>query len=367
MKYSLYLGQIAGVKIYVHWTFLILVVWIIFSNANANLGIIEILWSLLFIAAVFACITFHELGHATAAKRYRIVTRKITLLPIGGLAQMEEIPQKPKEELIIALAGPLVNLVIALVLWPLARLTYTAGELNTLQTIGPLNFIPALLSVNLLLALFNLIPAFPMDGGRVLRALLAFKLQHVKATRIAASVGQILAIGFVFLGFVYNPFLVFIGLFIFLGAQSEAIYAESKSVLQGYTVQDVLMHDIPMIDDHSSVKDAADLLLNGQNKNFVVTHEGKPVGTLNRDTIIKAMEEKGGQAFVEDLKNSEIDYFPIDMPLDQAWGKLQQKKDGLALVVSDGELKGVIDPENVAEFIQLRTAQHKYQQSVINH
>ncbi|HET9487083.1 MAG TPA: site-2 protease family protein, partial [Chryseosolibacter sp.] len=251
MKYSLYLGKVSGITIRVHWTFLILIFWIVFSNLRSGLSFNEIAWSLTFVLTIFVCVILHELGHALTAQRFKIKTREISILPIGGVAQMETIPEKPKEELLVALAGPAVNILIAAILYPFVSLTHDMEELKSLAQIGPTNFLAVLMTINLWLALFNLIPAFPMDGGRVLRALLAFKLSHAKATAIAASIGQVLAMVFVFFGFFFNPFLIFIGFFIFLGAQSEAAYAQSKFMLKGFTVQDVLMQEIPRIDNNA--------------------------------------------------------------------------------------------------------------------
>jgi Zn-dependent protease/predicted transcriptional regulator len=359
MKYSLYLGKVSGIKISVHWTFMILIIWIVLSDIRSGLDFAEILWSVGFVLTIFLCVVLHELGHAIAAQRYKIKTRDITILPIGGVAQLESIPEKPKEELVVALAGPLVNVVIATALLPFVNLPATFRELEELAIIGAGNFLPALVKINLSLALFNLIPAFPMDGGRVLRALLGFKLPHSRATRIAATIGQILAIGFVFLGFIYNPFLVFIGFFIYLGAQSEAVYTRSKFALQGFTVNDVLMHEIPVIDERASVKDAAGMLLNSQNKNFVIMSSGHPVGTLSREEIIRTLGDRGEAVPVDEIKDSNLVVLSRDMPLDEAWQLMRQQKKSLLLVMTDGRLEGVVDEENVAEFLLIRTAANR--------
>lgn len=356
MKYSLYLGKIAGIKISVHWTFLILILWIVVSNMRSGLGFGEILWSVSFVLAIFVCVILHELGHSLTAQRFNIKTREISILPIGGVAQLESIPEKPKEELLVALAGPAVNVLIAGVLYPFVTFGKDIGDLDELSRIGPENFFVALMNINLWLALFNLIPAFPMDGGRVLRALLGFRLNHAKATAIAASVGQVLAMVFVFLGFFYNPFLIFIGFFIFLGAQSEAVYARSKFMLQGFTVNDVLMHELPSIDVHATIREAAAKLLDSQNKNFVVSDSGKPVGTLSRDQIIKALGERGDRISVNEVKDEHLIILTPEMPLEEAWQIMQQEKKPLMLVMSNGDLTGVVDQENMAEFILIQTA-----------
>jgi len=356
MKYSLYLGKVSDIKISVHWTFLILILWIVISNARSGSGIVEILWSVGFVLTIFACVILHELGHALAAKRYKINTLDITILPIGGIAQLESMPEKPKEELVVAIAGPIVNLIISAVLFPFVRLTSSINDVNTFQEINAQNFLPALMVINLWLALFNLIPAFPMDGGRILRALLGFKLDHAKATRIAASIGQVLAMVFVFFGFFFNPFLIFIGFFIFLGAQSEAAYSQSKFLLKGFTVNDVLMHQIPVINDSASIKEAVAKLLDSQNKDFLVVKDEKPVGTLSRDQIIKALAEQGESISVHEIKDSDLLSLEPKMELEKAWSLMQQKGKSLMPVISDGQLIGVVDLENIAEFILIQTA-----------
>lgn len=359
MKYALYLGKISGIKIFIHWTFLLLIGWIVLVNVRTNSTTEQILWAIIFVLAVFACVTLHELGHAIAGKQFQVTTSRITLLPIGGVAQMESIPEKPKAELIIALAGPLVNVILAAFLFLFTRHSIDPEELNVATRVGPENFLYALMSINILLAVFNLIPAFPMDGGRVFRALLAFKLGHVKATRIAASVGQFLAIAFMFFGFFYNPFLLFIGLFIFLGAQSESVYAETKSILHDYTVNDVLMKDVPVIDNHASVDEAVKILLAGQNKNFVVVEDGVPVGTLSSDEIIRGLHEQGSQAQIDQIKNKELVYLSSDTPLDKLWNEMQKQKRRIILITTNGKFNGIVDDENLAEFILIRTIQAK--------
>jgi len=323
------------------------------------MGTIDILWSVLFILTLFACVTAHELGHALAAKHYNIKTRNITLLPIGGLAQLESMPEKPKEELVVALAGPLVNIVIALALFPLIKISPNVIEEMDLARLSHHNFLFSLMVVNIWLAVFNMIPAFPMDGGRVFRALLSFKFERSVATRIAASVGQLLAVGFVFIGFFYNPFLVFIGVFIFLGAQAEAQYAEAKSLLQEYTVADALMREIPLLSPGDTVDYCSDRLLNSQNRNFIVADDTGVVGTLNRDEIIRALREgKAGQAVAQAMDKDFI-RLDISQPLEEAWVKLRSAKKSAAPVFDQGRLAGMLDTENVAEFLMIREARNK--------
>jgi Zn-dependent protease/predicted transcriptional regulator len=356
MKYSLQLGKVFGIKVQIHWTFLILLGWIGLSNVRNGSDAEQTLWSFLFILTIFACVTLHEFGHALAAKRFGIITKDITLLPIGGLARLESIPENPKEELIVAIAGPLVNIVIVAALFPIIHLTTDwESSIKQLSAITSENFLFNLMLINLWLAAFNLIPAFPMDGGRVLRALLSFKMERHKATSIAARIGQLLALGFVILGFYSNPFLIFIGFFIFLGAQAEAEFSQAKSMLKGFTVNDVLMKQYQTIESRDTIKSAVQILLNGQFKNFLVVENHQPVGTLGRDEIIKALSEHGGNELVQNVMNKELLSLKSEMPLEQAWQMMQQYKT-LMPVFSNGKLAGTIDTENILEFIMVRAA-----------
>ena len=185
MKYSISLGRVAGIQIFVHWTFLILIAWIVYINLKQGMGTIDILWSVLFILTLFACVTAHELGHALAAKRYNIKTKNITLLPIGGLAQLESIQKNQKKSWWWRWLDLLVNVVIATFLFPLVKLSPNVIEEIDLSRLSHYNFLFSLMVVNIWLAVFNMIPAFPMDGGRVLRALLSFKFERTLPTQIA--------------------------------------------------------------------------------------------------------------------------------------------------------------------------------------
>jgi len=354
MKYSLRLGNIFGIKVQIHWTFLILLGWFVFSNMRAGSGAEQTMWSVLFILIIFSCVTLHEFGHALAAKRFGIKTKDITLLPIGGLARLESIPENPREELIVAIAGPLVNILIVAALYPIVHFTSdVTSSIQQLSAITSANFLFNLMFINLWLAVFNLIPAFPMDGGRVLRALLSFNMERHKATATASRIGQLLAIGFVILGFFSNPFLIFIGLFIFLGAQAVAEYTQSKSILKGFTVNDVLMKQYQTISSGETIKAAVTMLLNGQCKSFLVTDNGQAVGTLNHDEIIKALSSQGENSINHNVMNKEILFLKAEMPLEEAW-QLMQKHKTLMPVFTVDKLVRTLDTENVLEFFMVK-------------
>ena len=274
MKYSLTLGSPFGIRISVHWTFLLIIAWVVFIDLQQGLGVRAILFSILFVLSIFVCVVLHELSHSLTARHYGIPTRSITLLPIGGVADLEKMPEDPRQELAVSVAGPLLNLAIALLLWIILS---TAGRLDLnpadFQAINKSNFLILLMFANLLLAVFNLIPAFPMDGGRVFRSLLAMKLPREQATLVAMNIGKVFAFFIAIWGLYTNPFLIFIAIFIYIGAQREYELVKYTSVLTGYTVEQVLMHEYTPLHPHDTLKRAVDILLDGPEQRFIVTDE----------------------------------------------------------------------------------------------
>ncbi|MGH9356401.1 MAG: site-2 protease family protein, partial [Terriglobia bacterium] len=217
MRWSWKIGKLAGINVYMHATFLLLIAFILFVSWADGRNLTATLRGVLFVLAVFACVVLHELGHALTARKYGVRTRDIILLPIGGVARLERMPEKPREELWVALAGPAVNVVIgAVLLAPLIAAGVHPQWINFQWSGG--NFVENLMVANVWLVGFNLLPAFPMDGGRVLRALLATRMEYTQATQVAARVGQAMALIFGFAGLFYDPFLLFIALFVWMGA-----------------------------------------------------------------------------------------------------------------------------------------------------
>ncbi len=357
MKWSLYIGKIAGIKIFIHWTFLILLLFIIQSHLMAGHGVNEILLALAFIAAVFVCITLHELGHALAAKHYHFKTLDINLLPIGGLARMEGLPEKPIQEFVVAIMGPLVNMAIGIILFFILKISSVVPELTNEMHITKENFWFYLYIVNIFLAVFNLIPAFPMDGGRIFRALLSFRLPRIKATRIATRTGQLIAILFVFLGFFGNPMLIFIGLFIFLGAQAETVAEETKSNLKDVKVSDVLMHRYSTLKPSEPLSNAVSILLDGQEQSFVIKDNGYIKGILSRKEIISGLSEFGKDIPVEKVMKKEITYLQADDFLKDVMQRFTNSSSHVLMpVFREKEFIGVLDIENISEYITIQNA-----------
>ena len=232
MKWSWKIGEVAGIGIYVHATFMILLGWVGLVHYLPDDSFVDAVTGLVFIVALFSIVVLHELGHSLTAKHFGIRTRDITLLPIGGVARLERMPKEPKQELLIALAGPAVNVVLAALLAVVVMAMMVADGLSDVALVVR-QFLAQLMWVNIALAVFNLLPAFPMDGGRVLRALLAMRLDYVHATEIAARIGQGMALLFGLVGLLFNPFLIFIALFVWTTASQEASMVKAKSALGG--------------------------------------------------------------------------------------------------------------------------------------
>lgn len=357
-SWSLRLGRFFGIDVFVHWTFSILLVWIFLMHISGGHGVTGGIAGVLFVLALFACVVLHEFGHALTAARFGIKTKDITLYPIGGIASLEGMPEKPGEELLVGLAGPMVNLVIAFLIW--VYLTATGQTLDLAAAAGTddmtrLPFLWNLLFANVVLAVFNLIPAFPMDGGRVLRSLLSFVMDKSNATRAAAALGQFLAIMFVFLGFFYNFWLVFIGLFVFLGAGGEAAAETVRAALSGLKVKDAVMRRFTLLRPDDTIGRVVDVLLNSQETVFLVADADRPVGTLSRTELIRGLSEQGKDALVSGYMNTDFVVVGPEMKLQDLVAQLSETG-GVAAVMEGDSILGLIDRENIEEKLLVQRA-----------
>jgi Zn-dependent protease len=358
MKGVLKLGQIAGIKIEVHWTFTLILVWIVFLDIQAGGNAKSSLLNVAFILVLFFCVVLHELGHALTAKKFNIQTQKITLLPIGGVALLDKMPENPKQELLVALAGPAVNIVIALflsVVIPLkSYFELQPDEIERfLSTVSFQNFLFYVFIANIMLVVFNLIPAFPMDGGRVLRALLAFKLPRVRATSIAAKVGQVFAVIFFMLGLLYNPFLVLIALFIFIGAYAENRMVQQISILKGHKVEEAMLTNITLIKPENSIQEVVDILLAGSEKDFVVVADEKIVGILNHKDIIKHAGDRS--LLVKNIMQRSFKTIEATLEITELFNIINRGRKNFFPVTSNQKLVGAIDRSNIGEFVLIQT------------
>jgi Zn-dependent protease len=358
MKWSWRIGRIAGIDLYVHVTFLILVGWVALSHYLARRSAADALTGVVFILCLFGIVVLHELGHALTARRFGIPTRDITLLPIGGVARLERMPEDPKQELLVALAGPAVNVVLAGILFVVLELGGGLVAYGEVIQVGG-SFLNQLLWVNVSLAVFNLLPAFPMDGGRVLRALLAMRTDYLRATQIAAGVGQALAVVFGFVGLFTNPFLVFIALFVWLGAAGEASMVQMRSALGGIPVQKAMITDFRVLAPHDPLGRAVDHVLAGFQQDFPVLEEGRVVGVLTRSDLLSALARRGQEAPVGEVMQRDIETAgPLEM-LEGVLGRLQRRRSHTLPVVRNGELVGLVTPENLGELLMVKEALRK--------
>jgi Zn-dependent protease/predicted transcriptional regulator len=355
MGWSWRIGRIAGIDVYVHATFLLLLGWVLLQHYLAHGDPAEAISGLAFILALFGIVVLHELGHALAARRYGIRTRDITLLPIGGVARLERMPEDPRQELVVALAGPAVNVMLAAGLYlglALGRGPAPVGEV--LRDGG--GVLDRLFWVNVSLAVFNLLPAFPMDGGRVLRAVLAMRLDYVRATQIAASIGQGMALLFAFLGLVSNPFLIFIALFVWLGAGQEASLVQMRSALDGIPIQRAMITDFRALRPDDRLARAVEHVLAGFQQDFPVVEGDRLEGVLPRNDLVTALGQYGPEARVGDVMRREfVTTDPREM-LQTAFSRLQDCDCHTLPVVRDGRLVGLVTADHLAEVLMIQEA-----------
>ena len=357
MRWSVKLAKIAGIEVRMHLTFLLLLAWIGIMYYREG-GAPAAISGIVFILLIFLCVILHEFGHAMAAKVFGIQTPDITLLPIGGVARLQRMPEKPWQELIVAIAGPMVNVVIASVLFLVMGLQMNA-ESTTEALVDPSgSMLTKVAVVNVFLVVFNLIPAFPMDGGRVLRSLLAMVMPFAKATMIAARVGQALAFVFGFYGLLApHPLLIFIALFVYLGASQENSMAQMKDVTSGVHVSDAMVTELATLTGTDTIDDAIEALLRTSQHEFPVLDENDRVlGILTREPMIRALKQTGPETPVtEVMQRCDRTVHPGDN-FDGAF-RLMQESACPALPVVDGlgRLVGLITPENVGELMMVRS------------
>jgi Zn-dependent protease len=355
MNWSWKLGRFAGIDVYVHVTFLLLVGFIAFSaylDTGTLSGVID---GVLYILALFACVVLHEYGHALTARRYHIATRDITLYPIGGVARLERMPDQPIQELWVALAGPAVNVVIAAGLYAIQVVT---GGPTRLDRIGMLEgtLLERLIVVNVALVLFNLIPAFPMDGGRVLRALLATRLDYIRATQIAAALGQGIALLFGFIGLFSNPFLLFIAFFVWTAASQEASLVQMKFALGGIPVRRAMLTDYRTVSQYDPLQRVTELILNGSQHDFPVVDDGRVAGVLTRGDVLTALAQRGVTARVGEVMQRDIlTADPAEM-LEPLFIRMQSGPQRTVPVVQNGQLVGLVTMENIGEFLMIQAS-----------
>ncbi|MFA7554276.1 MAG: site-2 protease family protein [Spongiibacteraceae bacterium] len=355
MKWSWKIARIAGIDVQVHATFFLLVAWfgyLYWKNFGTLAAVIE---GMTYIVALFSCVVMHEFGHALTARRYGITTRHITLLPIGGVAAMEKMPENPIQEIKVALAGPMVNVVIAALLW--LWMLFNSIEVSQEQLVATGgSFIFRLMVVNIFLAVFNLIPAFPMDGGRVLRAVFALRMPHHKATARAAAIGQNFAILFGVLGLFYNPFLLLIAVFLWFGGGMENQAEQMKNALAGATAADAMLTDFHTLAPDAPLSTAISLTLAGSQKDFPVGTAQQLDGVLTQSDLIQALQLHGEHIEAGALKLRPIKFVDHDTLVQELINDIQTSDTHMLAVRNAGQIVGMINLENIVELINFQKA-----------
>ena len=356
MSWSVNIGSVAGTAIRIHITFLLFLIWIFVAGLAAG-GVNDALNSLVFMVLLFACVLAHEFGHIFTARAFGVKTPDVTLLPIGGVARLERIPEKPSEEFLIAIAGPLVNVAIAIVLIAVTPTHLSADHLAAMES-PKVSMVDRLAEINIFLAVFNMIPAFPMDGGRVLRALLAIRLGHVRATEIAATIGQWAAFGLSFLGLFYNPILIFIAIFVYLAAASEAQMVSLRAMSRDVPVTAAMMTQFVTLTGDEHIDAAVQTLLQTSQTAFpVVDDNHRLIGVVGRAEMIRALRELGPAAPVSAVMATDIPTIERSHRLEEAFRLLQEKSvPAVGVVDVAGRLIGLVTSETVGEMLMVQRA-----------
>jgi Zn-dependent protease len=352
MKWSYRVAKIFGINVFVHATFALLLAFLGVTYWLRTGDLTSALTGIGFVLSIFVCVLLHEFGHALSAKRYNIQTRDITLYPIGGVARLERMPDKPIQELWVAAAGPVVNVAIAAALFGYTLITET---FNLLSAAAGNGFINQLIAINLLLVVFNLLPAFPMDGGRILRAVLALKLDYPRATRIAAGIGQAMAVLFGLVGLLYNPFLIVIAVFVWAGTAQEAGQMQVKSSLRDVSVGAIMQQKFQAVSPEDKLTVALNLTLFGPQKDLPVVENGRVVGLLTQADLFEAASQQRTDMRVAEIMRQDFPALQSDAMADSAFMELQRTKHDSLPVVDRGTLVGLLTRDNLTNLIRYRS------------
>jgi Zn-dependent protease/predicted transcriptional regulator len=364
MKWSWPIGRVRDIELRVHATFLFLLAWLAIVYYREGGTAAAAIGGVIFTLALFGSVVLHELGHALVARRFGVPTRDITLLPIGGVARLEYIPDKPKQELAIALAGPAVTLAIAVVLGGLlliagVPLISSAATGRAGSSVSASMFLVQLMWVNVSLLVFNLLPAFPMDGGRVLRAALALRGDYARATETASRVGRAFALLFGIIGLMYNPILVLIALFVWLGAAAEAGASQEHVALAGVSVERVMIREVSTLAPTDTLDAALHHVLEGFQHDFPVVDADRVVGMLTRAALLEGLGRRGVSSSVAESMDTSFSAAAPNEPVVRALARLRECHCQTSPVVQNGRLCGVLNAENVAEFVMIGAALRK--------
>lgn len=369
MTGALRIATLFRIPVRIHWSFLLIFVYVLYTGYAQGWDTNNIIWSLIFVVALFGCVVLHEFGHALTARCYGVETRDIILSPIGGVARLDRLPEQPLQEFLVAVAGPLVNTAIALTLSPYLLTLSPQSRTQLFQVIlqPESNYFPTGLSqldyflaglilLNLTLALFNMIPAFPMDGGRVLRALLSIRLQRHQATRIAAYIGQGLALLFLGYGILFeqNIFYFFIGLFVFFAASGEYRMVRTQYLMRQYRVSDVARQQFVPLQSGDTMGQAIEKLPGAGQQSFLVLNaQQQVIGVLTEKHIKEAHQARDYDTPVDQYLIPSTGAVRMDQTLEEAYQSLENADAKTLPVYSDwGAVIGMLDLPALERFLR---------------
>ncbi len=341
MKTAIRILKVFGIPIELDISFLLL---IIFIYVLAFFNIIPLQLAIL-ITLVFATVVIHELSHSYVAQKYGVEIKKIVLLPIGGVAQMSEVPKKPRQELFISLAGPLTNVVIAIIFYLIYQFTLALlpGFIS--------NFILEFVLVNVVLAVFNLIPAFPMDGGRILRAILAERMDYLRATEISVSIGKTFAVIMAVTGIFVNFFLILIALFIYIGADQEYKSTIVSSLLRGMLVENIMTTEVKTLDPHITIEEALNKIFEYKHMGYPVIEDQELVGIVTFQDLSQAKDNKN--AMIREVMTEDIITVSPHEEVISALEKLNKNNLGRLPVVEENRLTGIVSKTDILKVLNL--------------
>jgi len=355
MRWSFKIGRFAGIDVYVHATFFLLILWVVIVHWIAGHSPEAVLSGIIFILVLFACVVLHEFGHALTARHYGVPTKDITLLPIGGVSRFERMPDKPWEEFWVSIAGPLVNAAIGVAIWLGLFFTNDFKPVSGLSlTNGP--FLERMMVANFALAVFNIIPAFPMDGGRILRALLATRMTHVRATQVAAGVGQALALFFGLVGLFVDPFLLFIALFVWIGAAHEAQSVQIRDTFSGIPIRNAMQTSFARLTTSNTLGDAVKALLDGSQHDFPVMWGETVMGVLTRTNLLAGLQQFGPNELVTKVMQREFATADPNDMLEAVLTRLSTAPVRTMPVMQNGNMIGLVTLENLGEYLMVQNA-----------
>ncbi len=369
MRGALQIAKFFGIPVQIHWTFGLVFVWVFYIGFREGWDWANIVWSMLFVIALFTCVVLHEFGHALTARRYGVKTRDIILSPIGGVARLDRLPENPMQEFYVAIAGPLVNITIMAILSPYLLMVTGDQRAQLFSIINGSNnvfvrdltpfdfFIFGLMILNGTLAVFNMLPAFPMDGGRVLRALLSIRLGRIRATRIASYIGQFFAVLLVAYGiWEASPITALIGVFVFFMAANEYRMVRMDSTLDNHTVADVVRSNFTKFYRNDTMETVADVVTHGWEKSFLVFDEWQTlVGVLQEKNIMDAVKDKAFDQPVEAYMEQKVKPLLLSDNLKHIFAEVQQGGSTIFPVYDqEGYLVGVLDSGMLYNYLRMQ-------------